>query len=289
MALVESSRSVGVSGPGNDMKTHLDPGGEHIQAVAVNDDSGDHSGISGNPLYVQGAVTVAALPLPAGAATAAKQLADGHGVIIQEPLSVDDNGASLSIDVGGVAPQMDDTDKVAVSLYAQTTNPGDTPLEVDAQARLLVNVAGRQITIVQTPTITAGAYTAGDALGGLLEFAGAAVVAGGSGIIAKVVIIDDDQEDQPIDLVFFDRTFTATADNAPFDPTDVDMQNCIGVVSIAATDYADFADNGVATKRNVGFPFVLNGTSLFGQMRIGDVGGYAATDDLTVKITIFMD
>lgn len=32
----------------------------------------------------------------------------------------------------GVAPQLDDTDKLAVSLYGQGTNPGDTPLKVAA-------------------------------------------------------------------------------------------------------------------------------------------------------------
>ncbi len=147
------------------------------------------------------------------------------------------------------------------------------------------------IVIAQTPTITAGLYAAGDALGGLLTFANAARVAGGGGTITKVVVIDDDQELAPIDVVFFDQTFGATADNAAFDPTDADMQNNIGYIDIAATDYADFNDNSVAAKTSgLRMPFdydlVAAGTSLFAQMVVRDTPTYTATDDLTIKITV---
>lgn len=148
---------------------------------------------------------------------------------------------------------------------------------------------GRQIELEVTPAITAGAYTSGDALGGLLTFGGAALANGRGGTITKVVITDDDDENQPIDLVFFNQPFVATADNAPFDPSDADLANCIGHISIAATDYASFNDNSEATKRNVGFDYVLVGTSLRGQAVIRDVGGYAAVDDITIKLTIRFD
>ena len=145
------------------------------------------------------------------------------------------------------------------------------------------------LRIVQTPTITAGLYASGDALGGLLTFADAARLAGGTGIITKVVIVDDDQEIAPIDIVFFDQTFTATADNAPFDPSDADMQNCIGFIDVAATDYADFVDNSVAAKGSglrMPFAFDLVGTSLFAQLVVRATPTYTATDDITVKLTI---
>jgi hypothetical protein len=141
------------------------------------------------------------------------------------------------------------------------------------------------------PTITAGAYTAGDALGGRLDFANAAREAGGGGTITKIVIIDRDSEDSPIDVVFFDQAFTATADNAPFDPSDADLANCIGYVDVAATDYADFSDNSVAAKASgLRMPFdydlVAGGNTLFAQMVIRAANTYTATDDITIKITI---
>ena len=146
-----------------------------------------------------------------------------------------------------------------------------------------------RIEITQTPTITAGAYTAGDAVGGLLTFADAVRTNGGGGIVSKVVIIDDAAQLAPLDLVLFNQTFTATADNAAFDPTDADLQNCIGYIDIAATDYANFNDNAVAAKSaglRMPYPIILSGTSLFGQLVVRGAPTYAATDDLTIKLTI---
>lgn len=155
---------------------------------------------------------------------------------------------------------------------------------------LPVDVVSNEITITQTPTISAAAiYAAGDALGELLTFANAALAAGGVGTITKIVILDRDSEDAPIDVVFFDRTFTNTADNAPFDPSDADLANNIGYVDVAATDYADFVDNSVAAKTSglrMPFDYVLNGTSLFAQMVVRSAPTYTATTDITIKITV---
>jgi len=145
------------------------------------------------------------------------------------------------------------------------------------------------IEITQTPTITAGAYTANDALGGLLTFANAVRAAGGSGVVTKVVIVDYDQERAPVDLVLFNQTFTATADNAPFDPSDADLANVIGYVDVAATDYANFTDNSVAAKSSglrMPLPVTLVGTSLFGQLVVRSAPTYTATSDISVRLTI---
>ena len=145
------------------------------------------------------------------------------------------------------------------------------------------------IDIVQAPAVTAGAYAAGDALGLMVTFANAARVAGGGGTITKIVILDEAGQLAPIDVVFFNVTFTATADNAPFDPSDADLANCIGYVDVAATDYADFVDNSVAAKASglrMPFDYDLAGTSLFGQMVVRDTPTYVATDDITIKITV---
>jgi hypothetical protein len=140
-----------------------------------------------------------------------------------------------------------------------------------------------------SPTITAGAYTAGDALGGLLTFAGAAVTSGGKGMITKVVVIDNAKQSAPVDLVLFDQTFTATADNAAFDPSDADLANGLGAISIANTDYDEFTDNCMATKasgQKMPFEYDLAGTSLFGQLVIRNGDTYAAVNDITIKITV---
>jgi len=144
--------------------------------------------------------------------------------------------------------------------------------------------------VTATPTITAGAYSAADALGGKLTFASAVRVSGGSGVIYGVVITDAAKQDAEIEIVLFDRDFTATNDNAAFDPSDADLANIIGVIPVYASDYFDFNDNSVACVRSVGMPFVVDsGTSLYGQMVIRDGDTYAATDDITVKLLILQD
>ena len=142
--------------------------------------------------------------------------------------------------------------------------------------------------IVQTPTITAGIYVAGDAVGGLLTFAQAASVYKGDGRIVKLVIIDDGMQDAILNLMLFDRTFTPTADQDAWAPSDADLQHCLGAIHVVAADYEDGADNSVATVEcEFDFTLVSAGTSLFGQLvSPTDTPTYTATDDLTVKITV---
>lgn len=145
---------------------------------------------------------------------------------------------------------------------------------------------GYATTASQTPTITAGAYSALDAVGGLLTFANVARSSGGTVMIHTVTITDLADVKAALTLVLFDRTFTATSDNAAFDPSDADLLNIVGVVNIAASDYADFNDNAAAVRGNLGIVATLNGTSLFGQLMLpaGSAPTYASTSDLTVKV-----
>lgn len=141
--------------------------------------------------------------------------------------------------------------------------------------------------IIQTPVITAGAYHAGDAVGGLLTFADAASVYKGDGKITKVVIVDDAKQTAVLDLWLYDRAFTPTADNAAWDPSDADNQHCLGVIHILAADYGPGADNMVASVDcDFDFTLVAGGTSLFGQLACIGAPTYAAVDDLTVKLTV---
>lgn len=147
-------------------------------------------------------------------------------------------------------------------------------------------ISGGGINISQTPTITAGAYAAKDAVGGLLTFAAAARISTGKGVINTVTIIDDDDEKAALELWLFNQTFTATADNAAFDPADATMTNCVGVIPIAAADYYSANDNGAACVRGVGLQFQLAGTSLFGQLKCTGTPTYTATTDLTIVLAI---
>jgi hypothetical protein len=139
-----------------------------------------------------------------------------------------------------------------------------------------------------TPTISAGsAYAAGDALGGLLTFANVARFSGAGVRLKSFIMIDEDLEQAATELVLFDRTFTASTNNAVFDPTDADLLNLVAVVPIAL--YAAFNDNCVGYSCDIDIPLVLNGTSLFGQLVTRGTPTYTATDDITVILTVLQE
>lgn len=143
---------------------------------------------------------------------------------------------------------------------------------------------GRTRVSTVTPTISTSAYATGDAVGGLLTFASVVESANSAATLDSIVVIDKDQELATFDLVLFDQTFTATADNAVFAPSDADLANCIGVVRVS--DYANFSTNSVATRTNVGLGIKLTGTSLFGQLVVRGTPTYTATSDITVKVAV---
>jgi hypothetical protein len=141
------------------------------------------------------------------------------------------------------------------------------------------------VHVSQTPTVsTSPAYTAKDAVGGLLTFSNAVRASGGSGTILTCTIYDLSQQRPSLELVLFDRTFTNSTDNAVFDPTDGDLANCLGV--IAVNNWSDFNDNSIATVSAVGLGFVLNGTSLFGQMLTRSTPTFVGTSDIKVDLEI---
>lgn len=143
-------------------------------------------------------------------------------------------------------------------------------------------------TISQTPTVTAGAYTANDAVGGLLTFANAARVNGGGGVIKDVIILDDAGQDAELELWLFNATFTAMTDNAAWAPSEADLRKLVAIITTA--DGAWFAAGTPSAARvEVSQRYDLTGTSLFGQLVTRGTPTFAATDDVTVIIGLLQD
>lgn len=152
----------------------------------------------------------------------------------------------------------------------------------------LLPVGGKQVNISATPTCSTSAYTAGDAIGGLLTLANAARVSGGSGYVQGLSLMCKTPALLPIiELVLFNQTFTAIADNAAFNPSDADMANCIGVIPIS--QWSDYSLNSIASRFGLAFPFLLTGTSLFGQMVTRSAITLVSTTDLILGVQIVQD
>lgn len=148
---------------------------------------------------------------------------------------------------------------------------------------------GTKVRLTQTPTIDTSIYADGDALGGLLTFANAVRAGVLTGTVTEVQILDHDQELASIVLELFDRTFTATADQAAWDPSDADMANHLGSVFVASGAYSDNNDNAAATVLDQPLDVVLLGTSLFGQLKVKGTPTWTAATDISVILTIRQD
>lgn len=151
-------------------------------------------------------------------------------------------------------------------------------------------VGGDGDNISETPAITAGAYSAGDQVGGMLEFQNAARVANGSGMLTDVMIVDDAGQEATLELWLFSETATASdaGDNAVAAITEGDAENLVAIINL--TSYFDGGVPHVAqqelTKR---YECTGDQASLFGILITRGTPTYAATDDLTIKIKVLQD
>lgn len=154
-----------------------------------------------------------------------------------------------------------------------------------------------------TPTISTSAYTAGDVLGTVMSFTGAARVSGFGGVITGVQVLDKTAAVRAaMTLLLFPSTITAAADNAAFAPTDADSLLIQGQIEILSTHYnttwAGTATNSVATVPHndaasspclMRVPYVCAATTLFGLLVVRGTPTYTSTSDIIVSLTVEVD
>jgi len=262
-------------------QSRVEPGvvGTGTGHLPVQGPAADGSAVTGYPVLVGGVYVTSTRALDNG--DVGYLAVNSQGQLMIEV-------ASGSLDI---ASAMTVNDPVTVTQTTHDDLNANANLQVsdaDVSATNPVPVRGGAIVIAQTPTISTTAYAANDAVGGKLTFANAVRTAGGVGYIEDVVVVDNDKENAELVLVCFDADFTATADNAAFDPSDADLGNAIGFVWILTSDYKSLNDNSVATVSNQPLQFQLaaGGTSLYCQLMAVGTPTYTATSDLTVKLAI---
>ena len=113
--------------------------------------------------------------------------------------------------------------------------------------------------------VTAGIYSAADAVGNKMTFTNLGGSSRRGGEIRTAVLTDASKQAVDLILVLFNRSFTAVADNAPFDVTDADLVNIVGTILFST--YESFNDNAVALVRDLGLAFnCFDGNVLHGQL-----------------------
>ena len=161
---------------------------------------------------------------------------------------------------------------------------------------MTAKVSGYSYSVSATPTITAGAYSADDALGDemVLDVGIADDGKTDAFVIQSISVLDKAKQSIAFDLLFFSESVTPAADNAAADFTDADLASYfLGHVSVASGDYAALNDNSVATVRNVGLQ--LKQESGGGDAKIycyavtRGAPTYASTSDLVINFDLAAD
>lgn len=147
----------------------------------------------------------------------------------------------------------------------------------------------RTRTIDKTPVITAGAYSAGDVVGGLITLDVSS--AGGGGVIRRLMLIDDDNEGAVLTIYFFDAAPDTVADNGAFAPSVADLKKMIGNVAIAAADYLTLNSNKIVTKDgdDLNIDYETKSGNLYAYIVCTGTPTYAAITDYTLRVTVWQD
>ena len=153
-------------------------------------------------------------------------------------------------------------------------------------------VGSNTALVAITPTITAGAYSANEVVGGIQTLTGALRISAGTAILQSVTVRDLAAQNAVLQIFFFNAnpaTGTYT-DNGAFDLDDTDSGLCIGKVIVNASDYTSLADNSIATITGCGLPLkATTGTSLYAIIRTTGTPTYASTSDLKITFGLLRD
>jgi hypothetical protein len=156
----------------------------------------------------------------------------------------------------------------------------------DVSSAAPLPTVGAWTTLTAAPAVTAGAYSANDAVGALMTFTNAVRASGGRAKIHTINFTDLGVTANVLNLWLFSDSIAAIADNAAWDPSDAELLTCVGVIQIAAADYLVATDNQAATKVNVGFVYNCTGTSLYGQFECVGTPTYASTSDIKIRMQV---
>lgn len=139
-----------------------------------------------------------------------------------------------------------------------------------------------------TPVVTSGsAYANGNVVGTQLTFLN--LQDGGYSVIYSASLIDQSGQNIPIDLFIFNAPLTsAITDKTAVALNAADLRACVGVISIAAVDYAAAGTGSVAAKAGKANLFigVAGGPddNCYGLLVARGAGTYTSTSAITVNI-----
>ena len=136
-------------------------------------------------------------------------------------------------------------------------------------------------TFKKTLTVTAGAYSANDVVGGRIEFKGLL-----NGTLQSITITDAAAQSVAYLMVFFESGPTDITDNATFTVADADLPKIIYHDTINTGTRVAFTDNSFQALRGLDEPMRGAGGNIFAFLITLGTPTYAATTDVTVILQV---
>ncbi len=137
-----------------------------------------------------------------------------------------------------------------------------------------------------TPTITAGAYSQNDVMGGLLTFKVPSTA--GGGLLNRISMIDDGQKKNVGKLHLFDDLPATIADNAAISGlVAADLHNLLEVITVSSGDWVD-VDAG--SRADVSFDYVTYDAprgNIYGYFELTD--GSPTNPGATTEVTFILN
>lgn len=148
--------------------------------------------------------------------------------------------------------------------------------------------------ISATPTVsTAPAYSAGDAVGGLITLTNALVKSEFSGTIQSITLSDASKQSAVIHVTFFNANpSTATiTDNSAITIPVAELTKTLGTVQIEAADYVPYSASSIATVNNIniGVKLMGEGQTFYCCLSTQGTPTYATITALTLNVAIIPD
>lgn len=138
-------------------------------------------------------------------------------------------------------------------------------------------------TVTVAHTVTAGAYTTGKLVGGLITIPGAIKEGESSTILQSVVIADEAKQAGSYDMYFFTSATGGTyTDTGTGDVSDADL--FLGICPISISTVFSSNDNGFVSRDNIGCPIqVASGTTIYALLVAQSSQTYAAITDIQFR------
>ncbi len=142
------------------------------------------------------------------------------------------------------------------------------------------------------PTITVAAYAAGQDIGGLIAFAGAARVSAGSGLIQSVAMSWLNANPASLDIVFFSAnpSNSTVTDHAALTIAAADLPKIIGIVHVTDCSALGATAPNLCQATQLTLPFVLpSGQTIYAALVLRAAVTPSTTSDLAATITVLQN